>query len=92
MRRVNDIFVAQFRIASLEFADDVVRFEGAKLLFDVDIRFCIEHRRPEFFCDRRLRQRIEILTASGQQFLRGIERDPLRASRASVFLFGESIS
>ena len=76
VRRVNDIFVAQLWIASLEFADDVVRFKGAKLLLDVDISLCIEHLRPELFCNRRLLQRVKILTASGQQLLRGIERHP----------------
>ena len=45
VRGVNDIFVAQFRIASLEFADHVVRFERAKLLLDVDIGFWLSASR-----------------------------------------------
>jgi hypothetical protein len=45
-------------------------------LFDVDLGLGVQHHRSEFFCDRGFLQRIEILTAIGQQFLRDVERDP----------------
>ena len=76
VRRVNYIFVAQFRIASLEFTDHIVRLERAKLLFDVDLRFGFQRHGPELFRDCRFLQRIKILTTSVQQFLRAIESDP----------------
>jgi len=41
VRCVNNIFVPQFRVVAFEFADDIVRFEGANLLFDFDVRFGI---------------------------------------------------
>ena len=60
VRCVDDVFILQFRIAPVEFADDVVRFKCAKLLFDVDVVFGIQCHRPELFCDRRLLQRVHV--------------------------------
>src|SRR5205823_14372867 len=67
VRCVDDVFILQFRIAPVEFADDVVRFKCAKLLFDVDVVFGIQCHRPELFCDRRLLQRVKILAARSEE-------------------------
>ena len=65
VRGVNDVFVPQFRIVPFEFADDVMRFKGANLLFDLDVGFGIQRHRPELFCDRRFFQRVKILPEIG---------------------------
>ena len=52
VRGVNDVFVPQFWIVPFEFANDVVRFERANLLFDLNIYRGIQRDRPELFCNR----------------------------------------
>ena len=88
VRSVDDVFVPQFRIVAFEFADDIVRFERANLLLYLDGRCGFQRDRPESLCDRRLLQRIEILSAIGEQFFRNIARDPrTRFNRVHVLVW-----
>ena len=48
---VNNVFVLQFRIGSFEFAYDVVRFELANLLLDLDTSLGVQRHRPKIFRD-----------------------------------------
>ena len=66
VRGINNVFIPQFRIVPFEFADDIVRFERANLLFDLDVGFGSQRHRSKFFCDCRFLQRIEILTTIGE--------------------------
>ena len=66
VRCVNDIFIAQFWIAAVKFANDVVRFERANLLFDLNVRFGRQRCGPKILHNSRFLERIEILPTIGE--------------------------
>ena len=65
VRAEDDIFILQFRIASLEPANDVVRFERADLLFEVKAGLRVQRHGAKILANRRFLQRIKILPAIG---------------------------
>src|SRR6266480_8151896 len=83
---VNNAFVLQFRIASFEFAYDVVRFELSNLLLDLDTSFGIQRHRPKIFRDGSFLERLEILPAIGDYFFCNFQRDS-GTRRHSVYVF-----
>ena len=66
VRTEDDIFLLQFRIASIKPANHVVRFERANLLFEAKAGPRIQRHGAKIFANGRLLQRIEILPALGQ--------------------------
>ena len=89
---VDNVFVLQFRIASFEFAYDVVRFELANLLLDLDTSFGVQRDRPKIFGDGSFLEGLEILPAICDYFFATSGVIQERAETASMFLLGLSSS
>src|SRR5881396_1730391 len=89
---VNNVFVLQFRIASFEFAYDVVRFELANLLLDLDISFGVQRDRPKIFRDSSFLSASKSCPQSATIFFATSSVIQERTETASMFLFGLSSS
>ena len=76
MRGVDDVFVLQRRVASVELRNDVLRVDRPQRVLDGHRRGDTERHRLEVARRRLLLQGIEILTGERHQLLRAVERDP----------------
>ncbi len=88
MRRVDDVLVAQPRIAAFELGEDVLRVERPHRVLDAERRLEAERHRLELAGERLLLERVEVLAGHLQDGLRGVERHPALDRGASHVLVG----